>query len=94
MSSSREPNSRDDRPQATGAEPGYFRRPAALVEELPPCGREIGVHGPPMVWSIQYRFSKDTLPLGVASEEYGADGHNRDFDKFRRLRGGSGEEGR
>ena len=45
----------------------------------------IGVHLPPMVWGVQYRFSADGLLLVLASEPYDADDYVRDYDEFRRL---------
>lgn len=37
---------------------------------------------PPMVWSIQYRYSKDAALLVLASERYAADDYIRDYDEF------------
>jgi UDP-2-acetamido-3-amino-2,3-dideoxy-glucuronate N-acetyltransferase len=42
----------------------------------------IGVHLPPMVWGIQYRYSKDAVLLVFASDAYDPDDYIRSYDKF------------
>ena len=51
-------------------------------------GPEIGVHLPPMVWAVQYRFSPDAVLLVLASDPYDPNDYIRDYDEYRRLRGG------
>ena len=48
-------------------------------------GPEVGVHLPPMVWGVQYRFSKDAVLLVLASEVYDAADYVRDYEEYRRL---------
>ncbi len=43
---------------------------------------EIGLHIPPMVWGIQYLYSRDALMLVLASDTYRADDYIRDYDDF------------
>ena len=42
----------------------------------------VGLYLPPMVWSIQYRYSRDAVLLVFASEPYDADDYIRDYDRF------------
>jgi hypothetical protein len=42
----------------------------------------IGLHIPPMVWGIQYKFSHDAVLLAFASEPYDANDYLRDYDEF------------
>lgn len=42
----------------------------------------IGVHVPPMVWGVQYRFSGDAVLLVLASHPYDAEDYIRDYDEF------------
>jgi UDP-2-acetamido-3-amino-2,3-dideoxy-glucuronate N-acetyltransferase len=50
-------------------------------------GPEIGVHLPPMVWAVQYRFSPDAVLLVLASDPYDPNDYIRDYDEYRRLTG-------
>jgi len=45
----------------------------------------IGLHIPPLVWGIQYRFSRDAVLLVLASEPYDPDDYIRDYDDFLRV---------
>ena len=45
----------------------------------------VGVHVPPMVWSVQYKFSQDALVLVLASREYDPADYVRDYDAFLAL---------
>jgi acetyltransferase-like isoleucine patch superfamily enzyme len=45
----------------------------------------VGVHVPPMVWSVQYGFSADAQVLVLASGPYDASEYVRDYDEFVRL---------
>ena len=42
----------------------------------------IGVHIPPLVWGIQYKYSHDAVLLVLASDIYNADDYIRDYDEF------------
>ena len=42
----------------------------------------IGLHIPPLVWGIQYKYSPDALLLVLASDVYRADDYIRDYDEF------------
>lgn len=44
---------------------------------------DIGLHVPPMVWAVQYRYSADALLLVLASDPYDPDDYIRDYDEFR-----------
>ena len=46
-----------------------------------------GLHLPPMVWGIQYKYSRDAVLLVFASEFYDADDYIRDYAEFRSLVG-------
>lgn len=61
-------------------------------QEVRLSGPHLGVHIPPMVWGIQYRFSPDAVLLVLASEPYDPGEYVRDYDEYRRLREGGGAE--
>ena len=42
----------------------------------------VALYLPPMVWSVQYRYSRDAVLLVFASEPYDADDYIRDYDRF------------
>jgi UDP-2-acetamido-3-amino-2,3-dideoxy-glucuronate N-acetyltransferase len=42
----------------------------------------IGLHIPPMIWAIQYKYTSDAVLLVLASDVYDADDYIRDYDKF------------
>ncbi len=42
----------------------------------------IGVHLPPMVWGIQYKYTEDAVLLVLASDTYNPDDYIRDYDEF------------
>lgn len=46
---------------------------------------EIGVHIPPMVWGVQYKYSADAVLLVFASHYYDAKDYIRDYDEFLKL---------
>ncbi|NLV31952.1 MAG: WxcM-like domain-containing protein [Acidobacteria bacterium] len=46
---------------------------------------DLGLHLPPMVWSVQHRYSPDALLLVFASHYYDADDYIRDYDGFLRI---------
>ncbi|SVE07574.1 uncharacterized protein METZ01_LOCUS460428 [marine metagenome] len=42
----------------------------------------MGVHLPPMVWGIQYKYSADAVLLVFASHHYDSDDYIRNYDEF------------
>jgi acetyltransferase-like isoleucine patch superfamily enzyme len=42
----------------------------------------LGVYVPPMVWSVQYRYSRDAVLLVFASDPYDPDDYIRDYNEF------------
>jgi dTDP-4-dehydrorhamnose 3,5-epimerase-like enzyme len=51
-------------------------------------GPEVGVHLPPMVWAVQYRFSPDAVLLVLASDVYDPADYIRDYEEYQGLIGG------
>ena len=47
----------------------------------------LGLHLPPMVWGIQYKYSPDAVLLVFASHYYDAADYIRDYDEFLKLAG-------
>ena len=45
-----------------------------------------GLHIPPLVWSVQYKYSAGAALLVLASAAYDANDYVRDYDEFLRLR--------
>jgi UDP-2-acetamido-3-amino-2,3-dideoxy-glucuronate N-acetyltransferase len=45
----------------------------------------IGVHIPPLVWGIQYKYSSDAVLLVLASDIYKAEDYIRDYDEFLKV---------
>lgn len=60
-------------------------------EELLLDSPRVGVHIPPMVWGVQYKFSSDAVLVVLASEPYDPADYIRDYDEFLALLGGAGE---
>ena len=54
-------------------------------EEIRLDSPAIGVHIPPMVWGIQYKYSSDAVLLVLASEKYDAADYIRDYDEFLKI---------
>jgi acetyltransferase-like isoleucine patch superfamily enzyme/dTDP-4-dehydrorhamnose 3,5-epimerase-like enzyme len=52
------------------------------IEEIILDAANIGIHVPPLVWSIQYKYSPDAVLLALASEKYEADDYIRDYDQY------------
>ncbi|MEO5658253.1 MAG: WxcM-like domain-containing protein [Polaromonas sp.] len=48
---------------------------------------DVGIHLPPMVWGIQYKYSADAVLLVFASHHYDGADYIRDYSEFRRLVG-------
>jgi acetyltransferase-like isoleucine patch superfamily enzyme len=55
-------------------------------EELLLDSPEKGVHLPPMIWGIQYKYSEDAVLLVLASDVYHSDDYIRDYEEFRTLK--------
>lgn len=51
-------------------------------EEILLDSPNIGVHVPPMVWSVQYKYSQDAVLLVLASDIYDPADYIRDYDEF------------
>jgi acetyltransferase-like isoleucine patch superfamily enzyme/dTDP-4-dehydrorhamnose 3,5-epimerase-like enzyme len=45
----------------------------------------LGLHIPPMVWGVQYKYSADAVLLVFASEYYDPDDYIRDYDELKGL---------
>jgi len=45
----------------------------------------LGLHIPPLVWSVQYKYSKDAVLLVLASDYYDPADYIRDYAEFRGL---------
>jgi len=45
----------------------------------------LGLYLPPMVWSVQYKYTEDAKLLVLASEYYDPDDYIRDYAEYRRL---------
>lgn len=43
---------------------------------------DVGLHVPPMVWAVQYKYSLDAMLLVLASAEYDPGDYIRDYDEF------------
>jgi hypothetical protein len=48
-------------------------------------GPGMGLHVPPMVWAIEYKYSPDAVLLVFASHPYEAGDYVRDYDEFLKL---------
>ena len=57
----------------------------AAREEVVLDSPSAGLYIPPMVWSVQYRFSEDAVLLVFASHAYDAADYVRDYEQFLRL---------
>jgi UDP-2-acetamido-3-amino-2,3-dideoxy-glucuronate N-acetyltransferase len=45
----------------------------------------VGVHLSPMVWAVQYKFSRDAMLLVLASENYDPASYIRDYEEYIRI---------
>ncbi len=45
----------------------------------------VGLHFPPLIWGVQYRYSPDAMLLVFASDYYDNDDYIRDYDLFKQL---------
>jgi UDP-2-acetamido-3-amino-2,3-dideoxy-glucuronate N-acetyltransferase len=46
---------------------------------------DLGIHLPPLIWGIQYKYSADAVLLVFASEPYDAGDYVRGYDEFLKL---------
>ena len=51
-------------------------------EEIALDEPNLGLYLPPMIWTVQYRYSADALLLVFASDHYDADDYIRDYEEF------------
>ena len=58
-------------------------------EEYRLSSPDVGLHIPPMIWSIQYKYTPDAVLLVLASDEYTPEDYVRDYDQFLSLRSDS-----
>ena len=49
--------------------------------------QDLGIHLPPMVWGIQYKYSANAVLLVFASNYYDSADYIRDYQQFRQLAG-------
>ena len=52
------------------------------VKEIELSSPEYGLHIPPMIWGIQYKYSKDAVLLALTSDKYKENDYIRDYDQF------------
>lgn len=50
---------------------------------------DLGIHLPPMVWGIQYKYSEDAILLVFASHYYDASDYIRDYSEFKKIAKGN-----
>ena len=56
-----------------------------ISEEVLLSGPSLGLYVPPMIWSVQYKYSEDGTLLVFASDPYDPDDYIRDYEDFARL---------
>lgn len=61
------------------ADDGHARREFVLDEPT------LGLHLPPMIWSVQYKYSSDAVLLVLASQAYDSADYIRDYAEFQEL---------
>jgi hypothetical protein len=44
-----------------------------------------GIHLPPMIWGVQYKYSPDAVLLVFASDYYDAEDYIRDYGQYLQL---------
>jgi dTDP-4-dehydrorhamnose 3,5-epimerase-like enzyme len=55
---------------------------------VPLTDPSLGIHVPPLIWTSQYKYSKDALLLVLASEEYDPEDYIRNYEEFLKVRKG------
>ena len=63
-------------------------------QELRLASPRVGLHIPPMIWSMQYRYAADAVVVVLAELPYDPDDYIRDYEEFLELVAPSGGEGR
>lgn len=48
---------------------------------------QLGLYVPPMVWSVQYRYTHEAILLVLASDPYDPQDYIRDYDEFEQVTG-------
>lgn len=56
-------------------------------DEIKLDSSNLGLHIPPMIWGIQYKYSADAVLLVLTSDIYRAEDYIRDYDEFLSLLG-------
>ncbi len=51
-------------------------------DEIQLSSPSLGVHIPPLIWSVQYRYTQDAVLLVMASDLYDPDDYIRDYETF------------
>jgi UDP-2-acetamido-3-amino-2,3-dideoxy-glucuronate N-acetyltransferase len=51
-------------------------------DEIQLSSPAVGLHVPPMIWSVQYRYSSDAVLLVMASDRYDPADYIRDYETF------------
>ena len=54
-------------------------------QEFRLSGPEVGLYLPPMVWGMQYRYSKDAVLVVLVQFAYDPDDYIRDYEEFLEL---------
>lgn len=54
-------------------------------EELSLNQPDVGLHIPPMIWAIEYKFTQDAVLLVLASDIYDEKDYIRDYDTYSRI---------
>lgn len=57
----------------------------ASREEITLDRASLGIHIPPMIWGVQYKYSPDAVLLVFASHHYDAQDYIRDYEQFQHL---------
>jgi acetyltransferase-like isoleucine patch superfamily enzyme len=52
------------------------------AEEVELARPDLGLHVPPLIWAVQYKYSADALLLVLASDPYDPEDYIRDYDGF------------
>jgi acetyltransferase-like isoleucine patch superfamily enzyme len=53
-----------------------------ITEEIRLDRPDVGIHVPPLVWAVQYKYSPDAVLLVLASDPYDPDDYIRDYEEF------------
>lgn len=53
--------------------------------EVQLTGPNLGLYVPPMIWTVQFKYSADAMLLVLASDPYDAEDYIRDYDEFLQM---------